>query len=254
MAVSCFCWCNPSCGTFRFEDLLCVRKTSSGGETVFSRRQLTIRRIPDTMAVKAKEGLSVVEYIKSDLYRYMGRLSMGAFCIAWFKHQTFRHQVYMRMCNADWCIRYLGFVLYYISRILHSNLQISYKCKIGYGLYIGHVPVLVNSAVTIGNNVNLSQFTSIGTNTGRGATIGDNVYIGPGVCVVEDVVIGDYATIGAGSVVTKDIPAGATAAGNYAKVLNFNNPGRFIQNPWKIQRPASDEKAPESQGKAGIST
>ena len=50
--------------------------------------------------------------------------------------------------------------------------------------------------------------------------------------IVEDVSIGDNATIGAGSVVTKDIPSNATAAGNYAKVLNFNNPGRYIQNSY----------------------
>lgn len=48
--------------------------------------------------------------------------------------------------------------------------------------------------------------------------------------MVEDVSIGDNATIGAGSVVTKDIPSNATAAGNYAKVLNFNKPGRYIHN------------------------
>lgn len=53
--------------------------------------------------------------------------------------------------------------------------------------------------------------------------------------VVEDVSIGDGLTIGAGSVVTKEIPAGATAAGNYAKVLNYNNPGRFIKNGWVQQ-------------------
>ena len=86
----------------------------------------------------------------------------------------------------------------------------------------------------IGNNCNLSQFTTIGSNDGKAATIGDNVYIGPGVCVVEDVTIGSNATIGAGSVVTKDIPANATAAGNYAKVLNFNNPGRYINCRWSI--------------------
>ena len=67
-------------------------------------------------------------------------------------------------------------------------------------------------------------------NEGKAAVIGDNVYIGPNTCIVEDVCIGDNATIGAGSVVTKDIPSNATAAGNYAKVLNFNNPGRYIQN------------------------
>lgn len=42
-----------------------------------------------------------------------------------------------------------------------------------------------------------------------------------------------YGTLlGAGSVVTKNIPDHATAAGNYARVLNFNNPGRYILNKW----------------------
>ena len=105
------------------------------------------------------------------------------------------------------------------------------KTIIGYGLYISHGgPVVVNPSTVIGNNCNLSQFVTIGSNEGKAAVIGDNVYIGPNTCIVEDVCIGDNATIGAGSVVTKDIPSNATAAGNYAKVLNFNNPGIYIQN------------------------
>lgn len=110
-------------------------------------------------------------------------------------------------------------------------VQILRKTKIGYGLYISHGgPVVVNPSTVIGNNCNLSQFVTIGSNEGKAAVIGDNVYVGPNTCIVEDICIGDNATIGAGSVVTKDIPSNATAAGNYAKVLNFNNPGRYIQN------------------------
>ena len=82
----------------------------------------------------------------------------------------------------------------------------------------------------IGDNCNLSQFTTIGSNEGAAAVIGDNVYVGPSVCIVENVHIGSNVTIGAGSVVTKDIPDNATAAGNYAKVLNYKNPGRYITN------------------------
>ena len=93
----------------------------------------------------------------------------------------------------------------------------------------------MNSSATIGNNCNLSQFTTIGANGGaKAATIGDNVYIGPGVCCVDSVVIGNNATIGAGSVVTKDIPEDATAVGNYARVINYNNPGRYVKNRWHI--------------------
>lgn len=107
--------------------------------------------------------------------------------------------------------------------------------KIGYGLYIGHGgPLVVNSTAIIGNNVNLSQYTSIGANNGKSAVIGDNVYIGPNVCVVENVTIGNNVTIGAGSVVTKNIPDNATAVGNYAKVINYNNPGAPIGNRWII--------------------
>ena len=112
-------------------------------------------------------------------------------------------------------------------------IQIPVETSIGYGLYIAHSgPVIINPSTVIGNNCNLSQFTTIGSNEGHAAHIGNNVYLGPSVCVVEDVTIGDNVTIGAGSVVTKDIPDNATAAGNYAKVLNYHNPARYIKNRW----------------------
>ncbi len=78
--------------------------------------------------------------------------------------------------------------------------------------------------------MNLSQFLTIGSNNSKGAVIGDFTYIGPNVCIVEDVKIGSNVTIGAGAVVTKDIPDNATAVGNYAKVINYNDPGRFTRN------------------------
>lgn len=93
-------------------------------------------------------------------------------------------------------------------------------------------PVVVNPTAVIGNNVNLSQFTTIGSNRGKAATIGDNVYIGSNVCIVEDVKIGNNVTIGAGSVVTKSIPDNATAVGNYAKIINYTNAGRYVNNRW----------------------
>ena len=77
----------------------------------------------------------------------------------------------------------------------------------------------------IGSNVNLSQFTTIGSNKGKAATIGNNVYIGPGVCVVEDVTIGEGSTIGAGSVVTRNTPPlpNSVSAGVPAKVIRYKD-------------------------------
>ena len=94
--------------------------------------------------------------------------------------------------------------------------------------------MVVNGGTVIGNNVNLSQFLNIGTNRNTPAIIGDNVYIGPHVCIVEDVKIGNNVSVGAGAVVTKDIPDNATTAGVPAKVLNYDNPGRYVNRRWTI--------------------
>lgn len=51
------------------------------------------------------------------------------------------------------------------------------------------------------------------------------MYIGPNVCIVENVRIGDNVTIGARVVVAKDVPDDAAVAENPARVLNYNNPG-----------------------------
>jgi maltose O-acetyltransferase len=57
-----------------------------------------------------------------------------------------------------------------------------------------------------------------GLEFGRPIRIGRNVWIGGGAIILPGVVIGDNALIGAGSVVTCDVPAGATAFGNPARL------------------------------------
>ncbi|WP_327581560.1 acyltransferase [Nonomuraea sp. NBC_00507] len=51
----------------------------------------------------------------------------------------------------------------------------------------------------------------------RGIEIGDDVWIGSHVVVLDGVHIGDHAVVGAGAVVTKDVPAWAVVAGNPAR-------------------------------------
>lgn len=174
--------------------------------------------------------MNSVEYIKSDLFRYEANTSLKTFLRVYCKSETFRYMVAFRLVNGGGSFKIIGFLLWLFR---DKKLKIMRSTKIGYGFYIGHGgPVVVNPSAEIGNNVNLSQYVTIGSNEGKAAEIGDNVYIGPSCCIVEDVVIGNNVTIGAGSVVTKDIPDNATAAGNYAKVLSFKKPGRYIQNPW----------------------
>ena len=173
------------------------------------------------------------KYIKSDLYRYYGNTKFTTFIKGYIINSAFRYQCAFRLCNDKGIKKCLGLFLWVTSRT-RKTIQLPIKTKVGYGLYIGHNgPVVINPTAVIGNNCNLSQYTTIGSNEDQAAEIGDNVYIGPNVCVVEHVKIGNNVTIGAGSVVTKDLPDNSTAVGNYAKVINYNNPGRYIKNKWK---------------------
>ncbi|MCO6522735.1 MAG: hypothetical protein J6571_06070 [Snodgrassella sp.] len=174
----------------------------------------------------------VIRLIKSDLFRYSGRTDWRTFIRHYFCNRGFRFSCWFRLASATGIWRKLAYPMYAWQKRC-SGIIISPRTSVGYGLYIGHGgPLIINSNARLGNNVNLSPYTVIGANNGAAAIIGDNVYIGPNCNLIENVCIGDNATIGAGSVVTKNIPANATAAGNYAKVLNYQNPGRFIHNRW----------------------
>lgn len=114
-----------------------------------------------------------------------------------------------------------------IARLMYNRLSSKYglliptETKIGSGLYIGHgMSIVVNGKTRIGTNCNLSHFITIGSNKGTPANIGDNVYIGPGVSIVEDVTIGNNVKIGAGTVVINDIPDNSTSVGNPNRIIS----------------------------------
>ena len=160
------------------------------------------------------------EYIKSDLFRYTGRTDWKAFLYQ-YQDKTFRWQVAFRLYNSKGMEHFVGILLWKLN-LTRKQIQIPPRTKIGYGLYIGHGgPLICNESAIIGNNCNLSQWTTIGANEGKAAVIGDNVYIGPSCCIVENVKIGNNVTIGAGAVVVKDIPDNAVAVGNPAKVIKY---------------------------------
>lgn len=53
--------------------------------------------------------------------------------------------------------------------------------------------------------------------------IGDDVWIGAGVIILPGARIGHRAIVGAGAVVTKNIPEGAIAVGNPARVIRYRD-------------------------------
>ena len=177
-----------------------------------------------------------MKLIKSDRYRHSGKMETSfSIILRNLKPYSFSLLFWLRLSQYNgWMSPFCNYM--YLRARRKSQVQLSPKTKIGYGLLLGHVScIVVNSRTIIGNNVNLSQFLSIGTNHKTPAIIGDNVYIGPNVCIVEDVKIGNNSSIGAGAVVTKDVPENASVAGVPAKVLHYNNPGIFINRRFPVE-------------------
>lgn len=178
-----------------------------------------------------------ITLIRSDRYRRYGKKE-SALVIILQSLRPYKSSVlfWLRLCQ------YKGW-LYPLCKIMCARAKrkalvaLPTSTKIGYGFTIGAqggMCMAINGGTIIGNNVGISQFVNIGTNSSTYSIIGDGVYIGPHSCIVEGVKIGNNATIGAGAIVTKDIPENATAAGVPAKVLNYDNPGRFIKRRWPI--------------------
>lgn len=178
----------------------------------------------------------IYKYILSDYTRYYGfkKRWNGEIILTALvaKNHCFTYSFWLRLAS-------FRNPFYYLARYKHWHLsrkygiQIPAGTKIGYGFYMGHgIGIVINCGTIIGNNVNISQFLSIGTTKKTPAIISDNVYIGPHVCIVEDVNIGNNTTIGAGAVVVNDVPDNATVVGCPAHVINYNTSKQFIQNKW----------------------
>lgn len=87
------------------------------------------------------------------------------------------------------------------------------------------VGVVINKQSEIGENTLILQNVTIGkgkfnSETGRSSPkIGKNVKIYANAVIIGGITVGDDAVIGAGSVVLHDVPAGATVAGNPARII-----------------------------------
>lgn len=79
--------------------------------------------------------------------------------------------------------------------------------------------VHISRRATIGQNCTILQNVTIGNVDGRGATIGHDVFIGAGANIVGEISIGDNVKIGAGTTVFEDVPANCTVVGSKPRVI-----------------------------------
>jgi acetyltransferase-like isoleucine patch superfamily enzyme len=140
----------------------------------------------------------------------------------------------------------------------HARISIGNDCRFGYfsvssgrftdtpELTIGDnvsvgsaVRFVVNQRITIGNNVGIASWcwladsdghptdieareagtTSLSEDDFKPITIEDYVWLGHGARILKGVTVGRGAVVAAGSVVAKDVPPGALAMGNPARII-----------------------------------
>jgi serine O-acetyltransferase len=131
-----------------------------------------------------------------------------------------------RVANWLWTEGRDTLALYLQSRMSELfQVDIHPATKIGRGVFIDHgTGIVIGETAVIGDDVSMLQGVTLGgTGAERGdrhPKIGKGVLLGAGAKVLGNIVIGDYAKIASGSVVLKPVPAGCTAAGVPARLVN----------------------------------
>jgi serine O-acetyltransferase len=130
--------------------------------------------------------------------------------------------------RANWCRRHglhwLARFVSHVGRFL-TGIEIHPGATIGRRVFIDHgMGVVVGETAEIGDDCTIYQGVTLGgTSLAKGRkrhpTLGRGVIVGANSQVLGGFTVGDGARVGSNAVVLKEVPPGATAVGNPARVL-----------------------------------
>ena len=131
-----------------------------------------------------------------------------------------------RLAHRCWGLgfKWLGRFISHLSRWF-TGIEIHPAAKIGERVFFDHaMGVVVGETAEIGDGCTIYQGVTLGgTALYKGAkrhpTLGRDVVVGAGAKVLGGFTVGDGAKVGSNAVVTKPVPAGATAVGNPARII-----------------------------------
>jgi serine O-acetyltransferase len=131
-----------------------------------------------------------------------------------------------RLAHQLWVSHFywLGRLVSHFSRML-TGIEIHPGAKIGRRVFIDHgFGVVIGETAEIGDDCTIYQGVTLGgtrlyKGTKRHPTLGKGVVVGAGAQVLGGFEVGDGARIGSNAVVVKPVPAGATAVGNPARII-----------------------------------
>lgn len=131
-----------------------------------------------------------------------------------------------RLAHGCWNLglKWLGRFISHLSRWF-TGIEIHPAAKIGERVFFDHaMGVVVGETAEIGDGCTIYQGVTLGGTSlykgeKRHPTLGKDVVIGAGAKVLGGFTVGDGAKVGSNAVVTKPVPAGATAVGNPARII-----------------------------------
>ena len=106
-----------------------------------------------------------------------------------------------------------------------TGIEIHPGATIGRRFFIDHgMGVVIGETAIIGDDVTLYHGVTLGgTSWNKGKrhpTLADGVVVGAGAQILGPITIGEGAKVGSNAVVVKDVPEGATAVGNPARIID----------------------------------
>jgi len=140
-------------------------------------------------------------------------------------HAIMAHKLAHRLWQAKFY--WLGRMVSHLSRML-TGIEIHPGATIGRRVFIDHgFGVVIGETSEIGDDCTIYQGVTLGgTRLYKGAkrhpTLGKGVVVGAGAQVLGGFTVGDGARIGSNAVVVKPVPAGATAVGNPARIIEVD--------------------------------
>jgi serine O-acetyltransferase len=136
-------------------------------------------------------------------------------------HALLMHRVAHRLWQwrLFWLARFLG----HLSRWL-TGIEIHPGAVIGRRFFIDHgMGIVIGETAVIGDDVTLYHGVTLGGTTWnkgkRHPTLRNGVVIGAGAKVLGPITVGEGGKVGSNAVVVKDVPDGATAVGNPARIV-----------------------------------
>lgn len=159
-------------------------------------------------------------------------------------HAIWFHRLSSRLWRLRWY--WLARLLSHIGRLL-TGIEIHPGAIIGSRVFIDHgFGVVIGETAEVGDDCTIYQGVTLGgtqlyKGKKRHPTLGRNVVVGAGAQVLGGFTVGDDARIGSNAVVVKPVPAGATAVGNPARIIDRSTPKTTTQETAQPVQPDCGE-------------